>query len=125
MLRALRASPFGSPQKGDRRHCMASSNPLVCLSGVRIDAIRRPMRGYVVQIFLKGWLRDSKRRPNTLIIKASYVMRKILTPKVTPPLTSYRASLFDVHRGSWDCYVVAFYRYIVKIGSFASKATKQ
>jgi hypothetical protein len=36
-LFALRAHPFGVALKGDRRHCVASSNPLVYVGGSNYD----------------------------------------------------------------------------------------
>jgi hypothetical protein len=38
---ALRASPFGVALSGDRRHCVASSNPACFMSGVRIKSNAR------------------------------------------------------------------------------------
>jgi hypothetical protein len=47
--------PSGRPAGDRRRRCApSSSNPLVFLSGVRIDAVKRLVRGCVIQIIFWG-----------------------------------------------------------------------
>jgi hypothetical protein len=51
---ALRASPLRGRPKGRSPPLRAVVEPACCLSAVRIDAVKRPIRGCVIQIILKS-----------------------------------------------------------------------
>src|SRR6202034_1982622 len=53
LLGAARLAPSGSPF-GRSTSLRDVVEPVLFMSGVRIDAVKRPMRGRVVQIFLNG-----------------------------------------------------------------------
>ena len=78
----LRAHPFGVALKGDRRHCVASSNPACLCRGFELNPMRDGKR---IAVFGPGVgvcrLRDSKERNNKLFRKRLSKSMRRVTPR--------------------------------------------